>query len=118
MKALKVAAVMIHVPDWKVGLEWYAKAFPEAKRVHLPEFEFECLELNGIKIEVVAADEKVGVGTAGLAVDWEVESFDKAFQHLTALGATLYRGPMSIENGWRMSKLKDPFGNLLGLRGP
>lgn len=64
------------------------------------------------------ADEKVGAGTFGLAVDWEVASFDQAFKHLTDLGATLYRGPMNIEAGFRMCKLKDPFGNLLGLRGP
>jgi predicted enzyme related to lactoylglutathione lyase len=118
MKVKTVSAVMVHVPDWEKGLEWYGRAFPEAQKVHLPEFKFSCLELNGIRIEVVTADEKVGAGTAGLAVDWEVENFDDAFAHLTGLGAVLYRGPMSIENGWRMCKLKDPFGNLLGLRGP
>ncbi|MGZ3805841.1 MAG: glyoxalase/bleomycin resistance/dioxygenase family protein [Pseudobdellovibrionaceae bacterium] len=118
MKAKCVAAVMIHVPEWKEGLAWYQKAFPEAKKFSLPEFDFEGLELNGIKIEVVNADEKVGVGTYGLAVDWEVESFDDALKHLTDLEAKLYRGPMKIENGRRMCKLKDPFGNLLGLRGP
>ncbi len=108
---------MIHVPDWKEGLAWYEKAFPEAKRISYPEFEFACLELNGIQIEVVAADEKVGVGTFGLAVDWEVENFDNAMKHLIALGATLYRGPGKLEYGRRMCKLKDPFGNLIGLRG-
>jgi uncharacterized protein len=118
LKTEAVAAVMIHVPDWKKGLAWYSKAFPQAQRISLPEFDFECLELNGIRIEVVKADEKVGVGTFGLAVDWKVENFDAAFKHLTDLGATLYRGPGNIENGWRMCKLKDPFGNLLGLRGP
>ncbi len=114
----RVEAVMIHVPDPKVGIAWYQKAFSEAKLIHLPEFDFDLLELNGIKIEVVQADEKVGAGAFGLAVDWEVESFDEAFKHLTDLGATLYRGPMKIEAGFRMCKLKDPFGNLLGLRGP
>jgi uncharacterized glyoxalase superfamily protein PhnB len=117
MKVKTIAAVMIHVPDWKEGLAWYEKAFPEAKRISYPEFEFACLELNGIQIEVVAADEKVGVGTFGLAVDWEVENFDNAMKHLIALGATLYRGPGKLEYGRRMCKLKDPFGNLIGLRG-
>jgi predicted enzyme related to lactoylglutathione lyase len=97
---------------------WAFKYITSSTKFTLPEFNFEGLELNGIKIEVVNADEKVGVGTFGLAVDWEVESFDEAFKHLTDLGAVLYRGPMNIENGWRMCKLKDPFGNLLGLRGP
>ena len=118
MKDQKIAAVMIHAPDWKKGLEWYAKAFPQAKRDSLPEFDFECLELNGIRIEVVTADEKVGTGTFGVVVYWKVDHFDDALKYLRNLGAVLYRGPMNIENGWRMCQLKDPFGNLLGLRGP
>jgi uncharacterized protein len=117
MNVKGIAAVMIHVPDWKEGLDWYQKAFPRAARIRLPEFDFECLELNGVRIEVVNADEKVGTGAFGIAVDWEVESFDEALEHLIELGATLYRGPATIENGRRMCKLKDPFGNLLGLRG-
>jgi uncharacterized glyoxalase superfamily protein PhnB len=117
MNVRGIAAVMIHVPDWKEGFDWYQKAFPQALRIGLPEFDFEFLEINGLRIEVVNADEKVGAGTFGIAVDWEVESFDEAFRHLTEVGATLYRGPATIENGRRMCKLKDPFGNLLGLRG-
>lgn len=31
MKVKTIAAVMIHVPDWKEGLAWYEKAFPEAR---------------------------------------------------------------------------------------
>ncbi|MDX8425330.1 VOC family protein, partial [Vibrio parahaemolyticus] len=34
-----------------------------------------------------------------------------------AIGASLYRGPMEIENGLSMCQLEDPFGNLIGLRG-
>jgi uncharacterized protein len=117
MNVRRIAAVMIYVPDWKEGLEWHQKAFPQAHRISLPEFDFEFLELNGVQIEVVNADEKVGAGAFGIAVDWEVESFDEAFRHLTESGATLYRGPKKIEKGRRMCKFKDPFGNLLGLRG-
>jgi predicted enzyme related to lactoylglutathione lyase len=114
----RIKAVMVHVSDPIAGLRWYEKAFPEAKKVHLPEYDFEFLILNGVQIEIVQADEKVGVGTCGLAVDWDVKSFDQALHHLINLGAVLYRGPMEIEDGNRMCKLKDPFGNLIGLRGP
>ncbi|MBY0282201.1 MAG: glyoxalase/bleomycin resistance/dioxygenase family protein [Alphaproteobacteria bacterium] len=117
MKIKAISAIMIHVPDWKEGLAWYEKAFPEAKRISYPEFSFECLEINGIQIEIVNADEKVGIGSFGVAVDWEVECFDNALKHLVELGATLYREPMKIEYGKKMCKLKDPFGNLIGLRG-
>ena len=118
MKIKTIAAVMIHIPNWEEGLEWYKKAFPEAKIIEYPEFNFRCLNINGINIECVQADEKVGAGAFGLAVDWEVECFDEAFNHLTSLGATLYRGPMEIDRGWRMCKLNDPYGNLIGSRGP
>lgn len=118
MKVKTISAVMIHVSDPEKGLEWYEKAFQDAKRIHYPEFEFECLELNGIQIEIVKADEKIGSGAFGIAVDWEVENFDVALADLIALGATLYRGPMALEFGRRMCKLKDPFGNIIGLRGP
>lgn len=118
MKTNGIAAIMVHVPDSKIGLEWYSRAFPNAKRVQLPEFEFECLNVDGINLEIVPADDKVGSGAVGVALDWQVDDFDKAVEHLKNLGATMYRGPGKIENGWRMCKFKDPFGNLLGLRGP
>lgn len=118
MKVISVGAVMVHVKNWREGLAWYRRAFPEANLVRLPEFDFECLHIGGVNLEIVEADEKVGAGAFGVAVDWEVDNFDVAKDHLLRLGATLYRGPMNIENGRRMCKLKDPFGNLLGLRGP
>jgi len=46
MNVRAIAAVMIHVPDWKGGLDWYQKAFPQAHRIRSPEFDFEFLELN------------------------------------------------------------------------
>ncbi len=114
----KITAVMVHVPDLNVGLSWYMKAFPEASHIKLPEFDFEYLNLNGINIEIVKADEKVGTGPFGTVVYWEVENFGLTKSHLENIGATLYRGPMNIENGYKMCQMKDPFGNLLGLRGP
>jgi hypothetical protein len=47
-----------------------------------------------------------------------MEDFDAALADLIALGATLYRGPIALEFNRRMCKLKDPFGNIIGLRGP
>lgn len=48
---------------------------------------------------------------------WQVASFDAAVEHLTELGAKLYRGPMLIDGNNRMCQLEDPFGNLMGLKG-
>ncbi|EHW0638031.1 glyoxalase/bleomycin resistance/dioxygenase family protein [Vibrio vulnificus] len=111
------AAILVHVPDVEQGLEWYKKAFPQAVPVHNSEFDFTALNLNGFSLEVVQADEKVGAGKYGTVLYWSVTSLPVALAHFETLGATLYRGPMEIENGLSMCQVVDPFGNLIGLRG-
>jgi len=54
----------------------------------------------------------------GTVVYWRVAEFDEALAHLLGVGATLYRGPMAIEDGQLMCQVQDPWGNCLGLRGP
>ena len=44
--------------------------------------------------------------------------FGAALQRMEALGARLFRGPMHIEDDQRMGQVKDPWNNLIGLRGP
>ncbi len=108
---------MVHTTDTKAALTWYLAAFAQSKLVRLPEFNFEYLDVNGIYIEIVPADEKVAAGAAGTVVYWEVDNFQLSFEHLISIGAILYRGPMKIENNRQMCQLKDPFGNLIGIRG-
>ena len=111
-----IAAVLVHVPNVETGLAWYAAAFPQAARRTL-EDGYELLELHGLSVEVVPTDSKVSSGAAGSVVYWSVEVFDSALSHLQDLGASLYRGPMNIENGLRMCQVRDPWGNCIGIRG-
>lgn len=115
---MKPYAVLIHVPDWEKGFLWYHKAFPTAKVVDLPEFKFKALQLDDFLIEIVSSDEKVASGKAGTVIYWAVNNITEEINRFVQLGAKLYRGPMKIENGLRMCQLIDPFGNLIGLRGP
>ena len=57
-------------------------------------------------------------GTAGTVVYWWTDDFDARRRELEQLGASLYRGPMKIESSLWMAQFRDPFGNLLGIRGP
>ncbi len=109
--------VLIHVPDVELGLKWYQQAFPMSKVIHLPEFDFTVLDINGFSLEVVQADEKVSAGKSGTVLYWAVEDLHWALVHFQSLGAKLYRGPMEIDNGLSMCQVEDPFGNLIGLRG-
>lgn len=114
---MPIVAVMVHVADVEAGLAWYQQAFPSALRKSITEPFFEYLDVNGVSIEVVSADEKVAAGAAGSVVYWQVEDFDAALQHMESIGATLYRGPLQIAEHKRMCQVRDPWGNCIGLRG-
>jgi len=113
-----IAAVMIHVSDVEAALTWYGRAFPEARRRRLAGFDFEVLMVGDVHIEIVLADEKVGSGAAGSVVYWSVPDFERALDRFLTIGATLYRGPIGIQDGLIICQVRDPWGNSIGLRGP
>lgn len=79
---------------------------------------YEYLDVAGVMLEIVPADEKVSNGAAGSVVYWHTPDFEASLEHLLNMGATLYRGPLSIEAGKKMCQVRDPWGNCIGLRGP
>lgn len=111
-------AILVHVPDVKQGVQWYQQAFPEAVPIYYSKFDFTVLDIQGLSLEVVQADDKVGAGKKGTVVYWSVSDLAQTLSHFERLGAHLYRGPMAIENRISMCQVEDPFGNLIGLRGP
>lgn len=60
----------------------------------------------------------MGSGPFGSVVYWAVDDFNAALAHVEKLGATLYRGPLAIQDGLAMCQVRDPWGNCIGLRGP
>ncbi len=113
-----VCAILIHVPDWREGLAWYSRAFTEARLLDSTGDGWAGLDVGGVLLEVVPADHKVASGAAGTVVYWSAADFDARVAYLRSIGAELYRGPLAIEDGAFMCQLRDPFGNLLGVRGP
>ena len=109
---------MVHVSDTDAGMTWYSRAFPSATRHRVEDEDFEYLLLGNVRIEIVPSDTKVSSGPAGTVVYWSVPEFEPALRRFLAVGAVLYRGPMSIEQGQSMCQVQDPWGNCIGLRGP
>ncbi|CDG17070.1 Var1 [Xenorhabdus doucetiae] len=114
---MKPATLLIPVPDVEAGLAWYKRAFPAARVVYVAEFDFTVLEIGDFSLDIVQADKKVNSGQQGTVLYWSVPSLYAAIQHFQTLGASLYRGPIKIDNGLGMCQVKDPFGNLIGLKG-
>ncbi|OTA16461.1 Var1 [Xenorhabdus vietnamensis] len=114
---MKPATLLIPVPDVEAGLAWYKRAFPVARTVYLAEFDFTVLEIGDFSLDIVQADEKVSSGQLGTVLYWSVPCLNTAIRHFQILGAQLFRGTMNIDNGLGMCQVKDPFGNLIGLKG-
>lgn len=113
-----ISAVLVHVPDPQEGLEWYARAFPDAVRMTSQPSGFVFLMKDDVQIEIVPADGKVASGAAGSVVYWRVVNFAASLAHLQSVGAVLYRGPLAIDGDLLMCQVRDPWGNCIGIRGP
>jgi len=108
---------MIHTSEPSAARAWYQTAFPQA--VHVQSIPgLEALRLNEVQLEFVPSDEKVSSGEAGTVAYWQVPEFNSALAALVSVGATLYRGPLNIENGCAMCQVRDPWGNCIGITGP
>ena len=112
-----ISSILIYVDNPTKGFIWYQKAFPEAKKRFVAEFDFEYLDYMGVMIEIVPADNQVSSGAAGSVVYWLTDNFQKRLDHLLEVGAILYRGPMNVEQGFKMCQAKDLWGNCIGVEG-
>jgi predicted enzyme related to lactoylglutathione lyase len=118
MTSQPIAGVLVHVGDVAAAERWYQQAFPNARRredIAVPGLAI--LDVDGVQLELVLADEKVSSGAAGSVVYWKVPSVMGAIARLQTLGVELYRGPLNIERGLCMCQVRDPWGNCIGFRG-
>ncbi|BCG26142.1 hypothetical protein TUM18999_43330 [Pseudomonas tohonis] len=111
-----ILSILLHVGDWRAATDWYQRAFPEAKPVLPSTDDYGHLEMGGVVLEIVNADEKVASGAAGTVVYWAVDDLDAEVLRLGQLGAPLYRGPLALGDGDRICQVRDPWGNCIGLR--
>ncbi|WLH92266.1 GNAT family N-acetyltransferase [Pseudomonas sp. FP453] len=116
VRLMPILSILIHVPNWRAATEWYAAAFPLATRIHHDPDDFGHLDVAGVALEIVNADDKVASGAAGSVVYWGVDDLQQALRRFEELGGTLYRGPMEIEGGHWICQVRDPWGNCIGLR--
>lgn len=110
-------AILIHVDNVDSALSWYQRAIPEVVLKHHEPNIIAILNVNGFLVEIVKSDCKVQAGPSGGVLYWQIPDLEVALNRLLEIGATLYRGPMQIEEGLAMCQVMDPYGNLIGLRG-
>ena len=117
MRMTSIAAIMVHVGDVVAAHAWYRRAFPQAVPRCDAAMAFDYLDIDGVPVEFVPSDAKVASGACGSVVYWRVQHLETALAHFESVGATRYRGSMSIDGGRAMCQVRDPWGNCIGLRG-
>ena len=101
------------------SVDWYSRLLGATKGSPWDvENTFRLLKIGNIEFCFQKGDEKNPVSTGGAIPYWTVEDFEKARGLAEELGATLYRGPIQIENTNRwMGQMRDPFGCIFGFEG-
>jgi predicted enzyme related to lactoylglutathione lyase len=111
----RVHSVVFFVPDPPEAARWYARVLgPEARR---SERGLPTVYLDAVELGFHPADAKGPSGVAGSVAYFEVDDLDAATELFRSAGASLYRGPIVIEDGRRKCQMTDPFGNAVGFIG-
>ncbi len=110
---LALRSVIYAAPDLDRVKQWYASALEKP-----PYFEnpfYVGFDVGGFELGLDPDAQAHPPGGGGGLAYWRVADLDAAWAHLVALGATPEAEPHAIDPTLRMARLRDPFGNTLGL---
>jgi predicted enzyme related to lactoylglutathione lyase len=108
--------VFYFVADLAAATAWYSARLgiePVTRAAQLVMFE-----LNGTRLTLHETDDLNQPGPSGTVPYWTVPDVDAIVAQWTEHGAAAHRGPKTIMTGERLCQLRDPFGNLFGMRQP
>jgi predicted enzyme related to lactoylglutathione lyase len=108
--------VFYFVADLAAAAAWYSArlgAGPVTRASQLVMFD-----LPGARLTLHEADEFNQPGPSGTVPYWTVSDVDATVAQWSEHGASAHRGPKTIMTGERLCQMRDPIGNLFGLRQP
>ncbi len=112
--ALMTSSYAIPSAELGAARDWYARAFAVTAYFEEPfyvGFNVAGYELGLIPKEAGEAD----IQLTGNIAYWGCENLDKSFAHFLACGAAVVEAPTDVGGDIRVARLRDPWGNLLGL---
>jgi predicted enzyme related to lactoylglutathione lyase len=111
----QVTNVFYFVEDLDAARDWYLELIGTPPIEVQPQLV--TFAVGATRLTLHRADEfNRSADLKGTVAYWGVESVDDVVAWLVARGATAHRGPKTIFTGERLCQLKDPFGNLFGIR--
>lgn len=113
-KVKNFATIRLSVEDVKKSRDWYKSFFGMNPVEDLENFV--SFKIAQTSFDIALADPKSPLSTGGSVGYWLVDNLDAAVAHAIELGATVYRGPLRVDEAQRtIVQLLDPQGNVLGL---
>jgi uncharacterized glyoxalase superfamily protein PhnB len=109
-----VVDVFCFVPDLAAATAWYTDRLGTSPA--LTAHQLARFDLGPSSLTVHTIDDLNTGGPAGCVAYWDVEDVDLVTDEWVRHGATAHRGPRTIMTGERLCQLRDPFGNLIGIR--
>jgi predicted enzyme related to lactoylglutathione lyase len=110
-----VVNVFYFVDDLPAATDWYRELLgrdPVETRPQLAMFA-----IGPARLTLHVGDEyNATVDARGTVAYWDVSDVDATVAECVGRGAVAHRGPVTIFTGERLCQLRDPFGNLLGIR--
>jgi len=108
--------VFYFVADLAAATAWYSERLGAAPVTRAPQLVM--FDVSGIRRTLHVADEYNQPGPSGTVPYWTVADVDATVACWTEHGASAHREPKTIMTGERLCQMRDPFGNLFGLRQP
>lgn len=115
---IKPNAIQIPVADIGLAMKWYRVLFPDAFVVRSKEEKPVALDIDGFRLEPILEDSKLKAARSGTVLVWSVTDLNHVLAELKAQGSYVYRRVKMIDQSEGECVVTDPFGNLIGLRGP
>ncbi|MGE3683877.1 MAG: VOC family protein [Bdellovibrionales bacterium] len=108
------ATIRMSVNDVSRARDWYRKFWHQDPVDDLKDFV--SFRIAGVHFDICLADAKSPTSTGGSVGYWLVDDLDKAIAKALELNASIYRGPLKVEEIHRtIVQIKDPHGNVFGL---
>jgi len=101
------------VGDINAAKEWYAKVFET--QPYFDEPYYAGFDIGGYELGLQPEEELSIDKAESVVVYWGVDNIDTEFNRFIASGATELEKPNEVGGGIIVAKLKDPWGNIIGL---
>jgi predicted enzyme related to lactoylglutathione lyase len=110
----KPMSIVFLVRELRKAAAWYGKLLNITP--YRNDLNFIGFHLNGIDLCFHRIDIKAGTPSGSQIAYWHVENLNETITTFVESGASIHREPIGVVEGGRVAQIKDPFGNILGLK--